>query len=249
MRLLIHELAQRASVTVRTLHYYDQIGLLIPNEISRNGYRYYDEENAQRLKLILYFKELGFKLSQIRKLIDSESSRESLLVQQRHLLKLKTDRLNRMIDSIDSALKGERIMDFDEFDMKQIEDAKKTFQSETDARWKGTDAYKQSMRRTGNYGPQAWKKIKNEEEELLSSFSRLIGTSPSSTEAFDLVEKWKLYISTYFYDCSDEILEGLGNMYTQDERFSDAMDRYKEGTAAFMSEAIGAYVQKNKSRK
>ena len=249
MRLLIHELAQRASVTVRTLHYYDQIGLLIPNEISRNCYRYYDEENVQRLKLILYFKELGFKLSQIRKLIDSESSREGLLVQQRHLLKLKTDRLNRMIDSIDSALEGERMMDFDEFDMKQIEDAKKHFNQRQKLDGRG-------QMRIGRV--LAVPKIMVHKNGRRSKTRKITCCRPLPVSSGPLHHHLRRTIlqkdgkstsAPIFYDCSDEILEGLGSMYTQDERFSDAMDRYKEGTAAFMSEAIGAYVQKNKNRK
>ncbi len=242
MKLLIHELSQLASITVRTLHYYDQIGLLVPNEVGSNGYRYYNEENLEKLKLILYYKELDFSLSQIRVLLEHSSNRRELLKQQQRLLQLKRDRLQKMLISIEKALKGENIMDFSEFDITEIQEAERAFSKEVEDRWGKSAPYEESKRRTGKYSVEDWKRIKQEENEIIQSFSSISHLDPSSVESQELVKRWQDHISLNFYECTNEILKGLGQMYIQDERFSATMDRYKEGTAHFISRAIENYV-------
>jgi DNA-binding transcriptional MerR regulator len=244
MKLLIHELSKLASVTIRTLHYYDHIGLLTPNAVGSNGYRYYDEENIENLKLILYFKELDFPLDQIKKLLAQTVNKEVLLKQQRHLLQLKRDRLNGMIRTIDNALEGESNMNFKEFDMQEIEKTKQAYAKEVEERWGDTTQFAQSKRKTTQYTQEDWKLIKEEEREIFSSFANISHLEPSSREAMELVRRWQHHISNYFYECSDEILGGLGQMYLQDERFIEHMDTFKEGTTVFISNAIAAFLSK-----
>jgi len=245
MKLLIHELAKRASVTVRTLHYCDSIGLLVPHEIKDNGYRYYDEENVERLKHILYFKELGFSLQSITHVLDREDQKNELLMNQRYLLQLKKERIEKMIKAIDDAINGELTMNFEEFDMQTIEKATQSYKEEVETKWGKSKEYIQSRKKTSQYSQEEWKQIKEEEGSLLSKFSQILEHSPSSVQALQLVEKWQSYISKNFYDCSDTMLENLGELYKDDDRFKDSMDRFKEGTALFMYKAIKEYVNQN----
>ena len=137
MRKSISEMAKLSGVSVRTLHYYDEIGLLKPSEVvSDTGYRYYDELAMERLQQILFYRELDFPLKEIVKIMkSSEYNKEDALNKQRALLKLKRKRLDRLICLLDASLKGERNMSFKEFDMSEIEIAKEQYAKEVEERY------------------------------------------------------------------------------------------------------------------
>lgn len=244
IKLKISELAKRARVSVRTLHHYDKIGLLKAASVSEAGYRYYDQASIEKLELILYFRELDFPLSEIARIIkDPKLDRSEILKDQYQLLSLKRDRLNRLLKQLDNSIKG-GVMSLEEFDMSEIEEAQEKYGKEAEERWGHTDAYKESARRTSRYTRDDWARISAEQEVIYSGFAQMAAdkADPSSEEAKALAKAWQKSISDNFYPCSDEILAGLGQMYIADARFTENIDKHGEGTAAFMSAAIDAYV-------
>jgi DNA-binding transcriptional MerR regulator len=239
----INEVAKLAGVSVRTLHYYDEIGLLVPNKVvSETGYRYYDESDLERLQQILFYRELDFQLKDIAKIMNATNyKKEDALKKQRELLSLKRERLDKLIGLLDANLKGENTMKFEEFDMSEIEETKKKYAAEVESKWGNTNAYAQSKEKTGKYSKDDWAKISRKSDEIMKKFASKIGETPETKEVQELVEEWKNFINEAYYDCTLEILSGLGQMYVADERFTKNIDKFGKGTAQLMSEAIKVY--------
>ncbi|MBC8570336.1 MerR family transcriptional regulator [Oscillospiraceae bacterium NSJ-54] len=242
MKKTVRQLAELSGISVRTLHYYDEIGLLCPSELTEAGYRLYDDAALLRLRQILFFRELGFPLKEIGEFLDSPSFDErGALENQRDLLLLKRQRLDGIIGLVERLLKGEQMTDMKAFDQSGIEAAKRKYAKEAKERWGGTDAYQQSEERAARYTPADWDKIQAGMDEIFSAFAALRGQDPGCEEAEKLVRRWQDFLTEHFYDCSDEILLGLGEMYVGDQRFLKNLDtRYGEGTAATISAAIHA---------
>ena len=236
MNMQIKEFAAYTGVSVRTLHYYDEIGLLKPAFVDRNtGYRYYDNASLLRMQEILFYRELDFSLKRIEEILSSPHyDKTAALQEQKQLLILKKERLERLISAIDGASRGENVMNA--FDKTKIEG----YKQEAKARWGDTAAYAQYTEKVAG---------KNERdlfagmEAVLAEFSacKAQGNAPSSPAAQELVEKLQNYISNNFYTCTKEILAGLGQMYTADERFKTNIDKHGKGTASFISSAIAHY--------
>ncbi|HOV69551.1 MAG TPA: MerR family transcriptional regulator [Clostridia bacterium] len=242
MRLTINEAAKLAGVSVRTLHYYDQIGLLNPSQKNNSGYRLYDESDMEMLQQILFLRELDFPLKNIREILYSPSyDRKTAMLRHKELLKLKRDRLDRLIGLIDKIMKGEDTMSFEEFDMSAIKETEKKYSQEVMMRWGETEAYRQSMAKTKKYKKEDWARISKESDEIFRAFAENMDKSPSAPETQKLVKKWQDHITKYFYQCTNEILSGLGQMYIFDSRFTENIDKYKKGLAQYMSDAIAVY--------
>ena len=240
----ISRVAKLTGVTVRTLHYYDEIGLLKPSQVTEAGYRVYDDADLEVLQQILFFRELDFSLEDIRKIMQNPAyEKESALRKQRELLEQKRSRLDSLISLVDKTLKGERDMSFRQFDTTEIEATKKKYAEEARRRWGGTAAYAEYEKRTSRAGDAQQKMLDDEGAMLLREFGRNRSLAPDSPEAQALVKKWQDYITAHFYTCTKEILSCLGQMYVGDERFTQHIDGYGEGTAAFMSAAIEAYTR------
>lgn len=241
--MTISEMAKLARISVRTLHYYDEIGLLKPSEInSETGYRLYDEESIVKLQQILFYKELDFSLKEIKVMMEADDYDINwALESQKNLLKLKRQRLDRLINLLTKQLEGEITMDFKEFDMKDIEVAKEKYAEEVKTRWGQSDAYKESQEKTAKYSKEDWAKISQEMDDLLKAFSEKVDCEASDPAVQGLVKKWQAFITSYYYECSDDILAGLGQMYGADERFIQNMDKFKMGTAMLISQAIEVY--------
>lgn len=241
----INEVAKLTGLTVRTLHYYDEIGLLAPGEVTEAGYRLYGDRELEALQQILFFRELEFSLSDIREIMKNPHyNRVQTLSGQRELLMQKRQRLDRLIALVDKTIKGEENMSFKEFSMAEIEENKKKYSAEVKERWGGTAAYDQSEKRTGEYDSSRWEALSTEGDAILREFGENRHIAPESETAQALVRKWQKHISVNFYECTDEILSGLGQMYTADERFTQNLDRNGEGTADFMAAAIEIYCGK-----
>ena len=151
----IQEAARLTGVTERTLRYYDRIGLLHPSGMTESGYRLYDEDALRRLQQILFFRELGFPLAQIREIMDSPGyDMNEALRRHRLLLIAERDRLNGLIDLAERTLKGENDMSFDAFDRSGIDRQRDAYAEETRRRWGGTDAYAESEKKTAGYGKE-----------------------------------------------------------------------------------------------
>lgn len=245
MKLSVSEMSKLTGVSVRTLHYYDQIDLLKPAFVDgQNGYRYYDESSLERLQEILFYRELDFELKTISGIITSpDYNKAKALSEQKHLLTLKKQRLERLIDAIDNGLRGEYTMKFNAFDNSEYEAAREKYAKEASEKWGNTDAYKESEKKTSSYSKEKWNEVNAGMDSIMEEFAECMksGEDPSDKEAQLLVEKWQNFITENYYKCTNEILAGLGQMYTADDRFRSNIDSHGDGTAEFMSQAISTY--------
>lgn len=168
----INEVAKLTGVTVRTLHYYDEIGLLKPSQITESGYRLYSEDELSKLQQILFFKELEFSLNKIKEIITNPKfDKREALRNQKELLIKKRQRIDNLIKLADSTLKGENNMSFKEFDITEIENIKKKYVKEVKERWGNSDAYKESEKKYSNYSKEQWQKINEEGKDILKAFA------------------------------------------------------------------------------
>lgn len=240
----VHEVSQMAGVSIRTLHYYDEIGLLIPAETNEVGYRFYNQSDFLKLEQILFFKEIGFSLKEIKKILEnSEYKKDDVLRKQKEILVMQKERTEKLIAIIDERLKGEIEMKFEAFDMKHIEETKEKYREEVEQRWGSSEAYKESHQKTSQYKKEDWNKIMEDGAEIFKGFAMHIGEDVSHEEVQQLVRRWQDHITKNFYHCTKEILAGLGQMYVLDERFTQNIDQYGEGIAQYMSEAIAYYCE------
>ena len=240
----ISEVAKLTGVTVRTLHYYDEIGLLKPGQVTEAGYRVYDESDLAVLQQILFFRELDFPLEDIRKIMQHPAyEQESALRKQKELLMQKRSRLDGLIALVDKTLKGEHDMSFRQFDATQIEETRKKYAEEAKQRWGATAAYAEYEKKASHRSDAQQKMLEGEGALILSEFGRNRFLAPDSAEAQTLVKRWQEYITAHYYTCTKEILSCLGQMYIGDERFTQNIDEYGAGTAAFMAEAIAVYTR------
>ncbi len=240
----IKEVSKLAGVSVRTLQYYDRIGLLKPEARTEVGYRLYSEENLKQLQHILLFKELEFQLKEIREIMNSPGmDRNILLEQQIKLLTLKKEHLeNLILFATGIKLIGVDYMDFTAFDTKKIDEyARKAKQS-----WGNTKVFKEfeqkNARRTGKESALLEQRLML----IFAEFGRLKEQDPAGAEVRALVKKLQDFINEHFYTCSDKILSGLGRMYAGGGEFTKSIDDFAGfGTAAFVNLAIQDYCRKN----
>ena len=237
MRLSVSEVAKLCGVSVRTLHYYDHIGLLCPETAVDSGYRWYGAADVEKMQQILFYRELDFSLKDIRDILaDPQYDKQKALRRQRQLLLLKRERLDGLLELLDANLKGERTMEFKGFDAGELEAARRQYADEAKARWGHTDAWQASQAKTEDWAAQA-----EGMNDIFRRAAALRNGDPTAPEARTLVSEWQAFISEHYYPCTDQILAGLGEMYTAGERFRENLDRFGEGTAAFLSKAIAAY--------
>ena len=230
-------------VTIRTLHHYDEIGLLSPRERSDAGYRLYSYSDLERLREILVWRELGFSLAEVRSLLDDPAhDRVRALRRQRSLVEADLARLGGTALMLDAAIEAaergvrqEETSMFDGFDPSQYE-------GETRARWGHTDAYRESARRTASYSEEDWGRIRAEAEAVVGDFAALLRTgSPAAGEAARAVaERHRAHIGQWFYECSPEMHRRLGEMYMADERFARNYEQVEPGLAAYVRDAVAA---------
>ena len=241
----VKDVSQLAGLSIRALHYYDEIGLLVPKARTEAGYRVYTDDDLLRLQQILIGRELGWPLEEIkRSLDDPRFDRRRALRAQREQLTARADKTAAMIAAIDAAL---AIIDGPTggtMEMKDIFDGFDASQYETEAkeRWGSTGAYKEATRRTKQYTTDDWKRHRAEQAEIYASAFAVMkaGNAPSSIEAMDAAERHRLSIDRWFYPCSPAMHRGLADMYETDRRFSEAIDEHGEGLTAFLSAAIRA---------
>jgi MerR family transcriptional regulator, thiopeptide resistance regulator len=244
--------AEIAKVSVRTLHHYDEIGLLSPSDRSESGYRLYSAGDLERLHQILLFRELGFALPEIRDIMcDPGFDRVSALEAQRTLLAEKARRTEAMLSAIDAALKAARggiAMTkedmtemfgemFDGFNPDEYE-------AEVQERWGETDAYEQSAERTKHYTKNDWAQIKAEGDANTAEFIRLMdaGIAPDSPEAFAAAAEKHAQLERWFYDAPLAMFANLSDMWVNDPRFKKNIDKPREGLAEYERAAVKAWV-------
>jgi len=242
----VGEVAQLTGVTVRTLHHYDEIGLLRPEGRTGAGYRQYAEPDLDRLHQILAYRALGFPLEEIAGILaDPAADALGHLRRQHALLRERIDRLRRMIEATELMMEarqmGIQLTPQERFEVFGDSDPQQ-YAAEAERRWGGTEAYRESQRRAGSYSKQDWLRIRADTEQLYRRLAGALagGVPPGSPAAMDLAEEHRGQISRWFYDCPYELHRGLGEMYVTDHRFTENIDRYAAGLARYLSDAIAA---------
>lgn len=235
----VHEVSELTGVSVRALHHYDAVGLLKPTAVTEAGYRLYDDAAIARLQSILLFRELEFPLKSIKAILDSpEFNARAAMLEQIKLLELRREQIDRLIlfarETIET---GEINMDFSAFDKSEFE----RYAAEAKQKWGGTAQYAEYDKK-----PQGEKLAAA--DALMAKFAEigaLRALSPDSVEAQSAVRELQSFITEHFYTCTDEVLAGLGLMYTADERFKSNIDSAGgSGTAEFLGKAIEIYCNK-----
>jgi MerR family transcriptional regulator, thiopeptide resistance regulator len=241
----VKEVAQITAISVRALHHYDEIRLLVPKARSRAGYRLYDDSDLLRLQQILIGRELGLSLEEIRcSLDDPRFDRKQALLTQRQLLAKRAEQTAAMLRAVDAALKLLAESEGETMDMKQIFDGfdPSKYEAEAKERWGHTDAYKESVKRTQRYSAEDWQRHAAEQAAIYSdAFAALrAGEAADSVIAMDVAERHRLSIDRWFYPCSHAMHAGLADGYEADSRFAENIDKFGAGLTAFLSAAIRA---------
>ncbi|TCP61760.1 MerR family transcriptional regulator [Baia soyae] len=238
----VKEVADLVGVSVRTLHHYDEIGLLVPDETSESGYRLYSNANLELLQQILFFKELGFSLQTIKEIVHSPTFDQQEALQMHHQTLLeKRHRLDKMIQTVEKTIqhdKGEIQMTteekFEGFDFRS-----NPYEQEARERW-GDEAVNRSNQKVAQMGPE----IQKEMNDLYFHLASIRHMSSDSEEAQSAIAKWYDLLQS-FGDYTPEAFRSLGEMYVSDKRFTKNIDRFGEGLATFMCDAMGVYADRH----
>lgn len=241
--MTVHEVSKISGVSIRALHHYDNIGLLPATEVTNAGYRLYDDTALERLQHILLFRELEFSLKEIRNILDSpDFDRNRALEQQIHLLELRKEHLQNLID-LAWGIKtiGVNHMNFEAFDTGKMDE----YARQAKASWGKTAAYREYEEKSAGRSEDEQRTINVKMMEIFAEFGKIRNQSPDSEEAVRLAKKLQDFITEHYYTCTDEILLGLGAMYAGGGDFTVNIDKAGgEGTAKFADKAIQAYCKK-----
>jgi MerR family transcriptional regulator, thiopeptide resistance regulator len=242
----VGSVARLAGVTVRTLHHYDEIRLLTPSGRSDAGYRRYADADLDRLQRILFYRELGFGLDDIRTVMTDGGADASAHLRRQHAMLLdRIRRLERMAAAVEKALEArtmginltpeERFEVFGDFDPDE-------HAAEVEERWGETEAYRESQRRVSRYTKADWERIKAEGAAATDALVAAMhaGKPADSPEAMGGAEAHRRQISDWFYDCTNEIHVGLAEMYLADPRFTATYEKIAPGLAQYVHDAITA---------
>ena len=237
----VSEISKITGLSIRTLHYYDKVGLLYPSKVSEAGYRLYDEEALEILQHIMLFRELKFSLKEIKEILQcSDFERNKLLEQQIQLLTLKKEHIENLITfawGIQGI--GVKHMDFSAFDAKKIDD----YTAQVKATWGKTEAYREFEEKTKNQTEEQKNQAGENLMELFAEFGQMKDRSPEDELVQKQVKKLQDYITEHFYTCTDVILSGLGRMYSGGGSMTENIDKKGgSGTGAFVDQAIQYFV-------
>lgn len=254
MMYKVKEVADMVGVSVRTLHHYDRIGLLQPESVTPAGYRLYTSSNLARLQQILFFKEIGLALQEIKEVLDQpEFDHKQALKLHKDVLKKKRDRLDDMIQTVErtiQSLEGGITMAnedmFKGFDMKDIEKHQQKYAKEVREKYP-KDTVQQAEAKTSQYTKEDWQNIQKKTNEIYGNIAQRMDRDPSDPEVQQEVAKWKEFITDHFYDCNFEIFRGLADLYVNDPRFTKNIDKHGEGLAPYLREAMIIYCDHNES--
>ena len=245
----VRDVSRIAGVSIRALHYYGEIGLLVPTTRTDAGYRLYTDRDLLRLQQILIGRELGLQLEDIRHALDDPAFdfREALLAQREQLEQRARETAN-MIAAVDAALAlvtepgRERRMDqlFDGFAVSR------RYEAEARERWGNTYAYKEGARRTKGYRTEEWTRLREEADAIYADAAALMkaGRVAVDENVLHIAERHRLWIDRWFYPCSSEMHQALASMYESDARFAAAIDEHSPGLTTFLVAAIRAKAER-----
>ncbi|QYL25980.1 HTH-type transcriptional activator TipA [Mycobacterium shottsii] len=243
--LTVGQVAERFGITVRTLHHYDEIGLLIPSRRAASGYRVYTSADLTRLSQVIVYRRLELPLDRIARLLD-EGDAVSHLVRQRERVMARLDEMKDLVEAIDQALeKAMTNTPMTDDDMRELfGDGFDDYRAETEQKWGETAQWKESQRRTKSYGKDEWVRIKAEGQAVEKALSDAFraGLPADSEEAMNAAEQHRRHVNRWFYDCPPAFHRNLGDMYVSDPRYIATYDESfgLPGLAAYCREAIHA---------
>ncbi|MBO1333841.1 MerR family transcriptional regulator [Streptomyces sp. VRA16 Mangrove soil] len=242
----VGQVAGFAGVTVRTLHHYDEIGLLVPGGRNHAGHRRYSEHDLDRLQRILFYRELGFPLDEVQTLIDDPATDpRSHLRRQHDLLLARIEKLRKMAEAVAHAMEAQKmgiqLTPEERFEVFGDKDPER-YQDEAEQRWGNTEAYAESQRRAATYTKEDWQRIKDETDDWGHRYAALVaaGEAPDGERAMDLAEEHRRHIARYYFEVPYEMHIGFGDMYVADERFKAFYDSMGAGVAEHLRDAIHA---------
>jgi DNA-binding transcriptional MerR regulator len=247
----VKQVAAISGVSVRALHHYDALGLLVPSMRSAAGYRLYSDDDLLRLQQVVIGRELGLALEEIRRMLDDPAyDRRAALVAQRAELSRRVEAARAMIGAVDAALAvldggvGEAVTEGLEVDMKRIFDGfdPQAYAEEAHERWGRTEAYRVSMERAKSYTEDDWRRLRAEQDSIYGEAFALLqaGKRPDDADAMAVAERHRLSIERWFYPCTRQMHRGLADLYEADARFAENIDKYGEGLTPFLVAAIRA---------
>ncbi|WP_094361276.1 MerR family transcriptional regulator [Mycobacterium marinum] len=243
--LTVGQVAERFGITVRTLHHYDEIGLLIPSRRAASGYRVYTSADLTRLSQVIVYRRLELPLDEIARLLD-EGNAVSHLVRQRERVMARLDEMKDLVEAIDLALeKAMTNTPMTDDDMRELfGDGFDDYRAETEQKWGETAEWKESQRRTKSYGKDEWVRIKAEGQAVEKALSDAFraGLPADSEEAMNAAEQHRRHVNRWFYNCPPAFHRNLGDMYVSDPRYIATYDESfgLPGLAAYCREAIHA---------
>ncbi|MCZ7415098.1 MULTISPECIES: MerR family transcriptional regulator [unclassified Streptomyces] len=246
MSYSVGQVAGFAGVTVRTLHHYDEIGLLVPGERNVAGHRRYSDADLDRLQQILFYRGLGFPLEEVAVLLDDpDADPNEHLRRQYALLTDRAEQLRKMAAAVQHAMEArkmginltpeEKFEVFGDFDPER-------YAEEAERRWGGSDAWAESQRRAASMTKEEWKAAMAEFDAIHRRIAGRMAEDgdPRTAEAMELAEEHRRFLCRTSYDCTFEIHTGLGEMYVADPRFTAYLERFRPGMAAYLRDAIVA---------
>lgn len=246
MAMTVSQVAKLTGVSIRALHYYDEVGLLRPSGRSEAGYRLYAPAELERLQQVLFFRELGFPLEEITRIVtDPGFDVGAALRTQRQLLAEKVVRLQALLSAVDQAIvRSEKGEPMESHVVKELfQDFRpEDYAEEVQARWGDSAAYRESKRRTAGYSQRDFAAIKAESEQIFTALAELLaaGVDAQSRAAMDAAERHRQHIERWFYTCPKSLHRGLGELYVNDPRFTANLDRIRAGLAEYSRAAFAA---------
>jgi MerR family transcriptional regulator, thiopeptide resistance regulator len=248
--LTVGQVAERFAITVRTLHHYDEVGLLSPSERTRAGYRLYTDGDLTRLQHIVVYRRLGFALEDVALLLENPEGAAEHLRRQRAAVLHRLDEMRDLVTAIDRALEREmNNQPATPDDLKELfGDGFHDAQAEAEERWGETDAWRQSQERTKGYTKADWEEVKAESDRTHQAFTDAMdaGEPPTSEVAMDAAELHRASMQR-FYDCSYDMHRNLADMYVSDPRFTATYDEIRPGMSHYVRDAIHANADRHQS--
>ncbi len=250
----VGEAAKLSRVSVRALHHYDELGLLTPTGRSPAGYRLYSADDLRRLRQILFYRELDFRLDEIAEILaDPANGTDDHLRCQHRLLRERRDRIAALIGAVEKEVEARKMgialtpeEQFEIFGTDYVAE----HAAEAEQRWGDSGAWQQSRRKTAAYTKADWIAIKTEADASITGFADALraGEPPTGIVAMDLAEVHRQHLIHWFYDCDYDMHRGLASLYVCDARFTAPYDEIEPGLSQYVHDAIQANADRHAQR-
>lgn len=249
MEYTVQKLAKMAGISSRTLRYYDEIGILRPLRINSSGYRIYGQKEIDRLQQILFYRELGVSLEDIKDIITEPSfSAAGALREHREKLLAKREQLDLLIANVEKTIAAEegsiKMTDkekFEGFKQKMIDDNEKKYGKEIRGKY-GDEQVDRSNQKVKDMTQEQYAQVEKLSEDVTTTLEKAFATGDPAGElaqrAADLHRQWLCFFWNHY---TKEAHAGVAQMYVDDERFTAYYDKKQPGTAAFLRDAIFIY--------